>query len=41
MAGTDDWKNEFLKKIKNNFKARNFAETKKLESLECLFLIKS
>ena len=29
IAGTDDWKNEFLKKIKNNFKVRNFAETKK------------
>ncbi len=29
LAGTDDWKNEFLKKIRENFNAKNFAETKK------------
>ena len=29
IAGTDDWKNEFLKKIRGIFNVKNFAETKK------------
>ena len=29
IAGTDEWKNEFLKKIKGTFKTKNFTETKK------------
>ena len=28
IAGTDDWKNAFLKKIRGTFNVENFAETK-------------